>query len=335
MREQATSHDRRRVALENWLASILGEPPRLVAASSDASFRRYFRLQADDGTSLIAMDAPPARENTAQFIAVAKLMRTAGLHVPEVRAAAPEEGFALLSDLGAQTYLDVITEGHADGLIEDALTALVRWQAATRAGALPHYDAAILRRELALFREWYVERHLRRRFAAAQLKRWVRLCDALVRDARSQPQVFVHRDFILRNLMVSTPNPGILDFQDALVGPIAYDAASLFRDAFHSFDEARIAGWVRHYLALARAAGVPVPSEDADFTAMFDRIGVQRHLKVIGIFSRLAYRDGKPGYLAEIPRFLGYLHAVAPRYPDTAELLALLDVLEAGSECAR
>lgn len=320
--------DTRREALENWLHDVLSASLRLEPVSTDASFRRYYRLRADDGSSLIAMDAPPGEEDTAQFIAVDRFMAGAGLNVPAVRAAAPEQGFALLADLGTRTYLDAINAENAGQLMDDALAALVRWQAATSAGALPPYDENVLRRELALFPDWYVGRHLGQALTTAQRECWEGLCEALVTEALSQPQVFVHRDFILRNLMVSTPNPGVIDFQDALVGPIAYDVASLFRDAFHSFGEAFVGRGVRRYLELAREAGLPVPAEDARFFAMVDRIGMQRHLKVAGIFARLAYRDNKPQYLDEIPRFIGYLRAIAPRYADTAELVSLLDALE-------
>lgn len=320
--------DNRRAALAQWLHDILGGAPRLEPVSTDASFRRYFRLRVEDGSSLIAMDAPPAQENTAQFIAVGRLMAAADVHVPEVYAAEPAAGFALLSDLGTRTYLDAIESDNAERLIEDALAALVRWQAATRPDVLPRYDATTLRRELALFPDWYVERHLGRAFNVSRRKSWEQLCDTLVAEALAQPQVFVHRDFILRNLMASAPNPGVIDFQDALLGPLAYDVASLFRDAFYGFDEAFIEHGVWRYLKLARAAGIAVPADDASFTAMFDRIGLQRHLKVVGIFARLAYRDKKPKYLDEIPRFIGYLRQIAPRYPDTKPLMPLLDAFE-------
>jgi len=330
LKATATTGDPRRMALENWLARVLGAAPQLEPASSDASFRRYFRLNGPAGESLIAMDAPPAQENTPQFLAVAELMRAAGLHVPAVHAAVPGEGFALLEDLGTRTYLDAIDGDNAEGLVADALAALVRWQGATRPGALPPYDEAVLHRELALFPDWYAGRHLARRFTPAQRRDWDAVCAALVDAALSQPQVYVHRDFILRNLMASDPSPGVIDFQDALVGPIAYDVLTLFRDAFHRFEQDFIERGVSHYLALARAANLPVPSSDADFRRWFDLIGVQRHLKVAGIFARLAHRDGKPKYLAEIPRFLGYLRETAPRYAETEALVPLLDALENG-----
>ena len=323
-----TIHDSRLTALETWLSQVLGAPPHLEPVSSDASFRRYFRLSGINGASLIVMDAPPEHENTAQFLAVAGLMRGAGVHVPEIMAAAPDDGFALLSDLGARTYLDAIEEDNASALIIDALSALVRWQSATRPGALPPYDEIVLHRELALFPDWYVERHLGRRFTPDQRRVWERVCAALVSQAQAQTQVYVHRDFILRNLMVSDPNPGVIDFQDALVGPIAYDVLTLFRDAFHRFDPGLIEQGIAHYLELARAARLVVPV-DNEFRRWFDLIGVQRHLKVAGIFARLAHRDSKPKYLAEIPRFLGYLRETAPHYPETEALIPLLDALEA------
>ncbi len=325
-----TSAAARRAALERWLAGVMGASPRLAPASADASFRRYFRLSGPDGASLIAMDAPPEYEDTARFLAVAALMRDAGLHVPDVHAADAGQGFALLSDLGTQTYLDAIDAGNADGLIDAALSALVRLQAATRTGKLPPYDAAVLQRELDLFPDWYVCRHLGIRPGNAWMESWRGLCEALVAEALAQPQVYVHRDYILRNLMVSEPCPGVIDFQDALLGPLAYDVLTLFRDAFYSFDEGWIEKKVAQYLESARAAGLPVPARDEVFTRWFDLIGIQRHLKVAGIFARLAYRDGKARYLAEVPRFIGYLRAIAPRYRESEALIALLDELEAG-----
>jgi len=323
-----TSGDKRLAALEHWLAQTLGAVPRLAPASADASFRRYFRLSGQGGATLIAMDAPPEHEDTARFLAVAALMRDAGLHVPEVHAADAGQGFALLSDLGTQTYLDAVGTGSADALIDPALEALVHLQLATQPGQLPPYDAAVLQRELDLFPNWYISRHLGIQPGQTWMNAWHSLCKRLVTEALAQPQVYVHRDYILRNLMVSDPCPGVIDFQDALIGPIAYDVLTLFRDAFHSWDEDWIETEVARYLELARAAGLPVPADNARFMRWFDLIGIQRHLKVAGIFARLAYRDGKARYLAEVPRFLGYLRAIAPRYPETQPLVALLDDLE-------
>jgi len=320
--------DTRREALERWLDGVVARPYRLAPASADASFRRYFRVTPADGETRIAMDAPPEHEDTRQFLHVAGLMREAGLHVPEVFAADAARGFALLSDLGTRSYLDALGDGDADALFADAIDALVTWQLATRPGALPDYDAALLRRELDLFPDWYARGLLGRPVEGALGERWQEVRAALVREALAQPQVFVHRDFMVRNLMDCEPRPGVIDFQDAVVGPIAYDLLSLFRDAGLSWDEARVAGWVAQYVERARAAGLPVPPRDR-FTRMFDLIGVQRHLKVAGIFARLALRDGKRKYLAEIPRILGFLRAVAPRYPETAPLTAVLDGLQA------
>ena len=325
-----TSGDRRLAALKSWLGQVLGTVPELAPASADASFRRYFRLSSAGGATLIAMDAPPEHEDTARFIAVATLMREAGLHVPLVHKADPGQGFALLSDLGTRTYLDAIEAANAEPLIDAALEALVRLQSATQAGRLPPYDGSVLQRELDLFRNWYVGRHLGISPTEAWTDAWNALCRALLAEASAQPQVYVHRDYILRNLMISDPCPGVIDFQDALIGPIAYDVLTLFRDAFYSWDEDWVAAKVADYLDLAREAGLPVPAEDAVFMRWFDLIGVQRHLKVAGIFARLAYRDGKARYLVEVPRFLGYLRAIAPYYPETEGLVALLDDLEAG-----
>lgn len=323
----ARDTDSRRAELATWLAGELTGPFELVPASADASFRRYFRVALARGGTRIAMDAPPDKEDTRRFLHVAALMRAAGVHVPEVYAAAPERGFALLSDLGTLTYRDVIDESNADALFDDALDALVRWQRATRPGELPAYDEALLRGELELFPEWYAGRHLGRPFDAALRAEWEPLCAALVQAALAQPQVFVHRDFMIRNLMIADPRPGVIDFQDAVVGPLAYDVLSLLRDACITWPDERVGGWIRRYLDKARAARLPVPTDPAGFRRMFDLIGVQRHLKVAGIFARLAYRDGKPGYLAEVPRILAYLRAAAPRHRECAPLARILGAL--------
>lgn len=325
----ARDADPRRQELSAWLAGELRGHFELAPASADASFRRYFRVTLAGGETRIAMDAPPGKEDTGRFLHVAALMHAAGVHVPEVYAADPERGFVLLSDLGTLTYRDVIDETNADALFDDALDALVRWQCATRAGRLPAYDEVLLRDELELFPDWYAGRHLRRALDAGLRADWRALCATLVREALAQPQVFVHRDFMIRNLMVAEPRPGVIDFQDAVVGPIAYDVLSLFRDACITWPDERVAEWVARYLGKARAARLPVPADPAEFARDFDLIGVQRHLKVAGIFARLAYRDGKHGYLAEMPRILAYLHAAAPRYPECAPLVRILDALKA------
>lgn len=295
-------------------------------ASADASFRRYFRLEAG-GRSWVLMDAPPEQEDCRPFIHVAGLLHAAGLHGPEIVAQDLEQGFLLLTDLGRQTYLHVINEDNADALFADAITALIRWQQASRPGELPPYDEALLRRELALFPDWYVARHLQRRLTPAQAAQLQAVETHLVASALAQPRVYVHRDYMPRNLMISMPNPGILDFQDAVEGPISYDVVSLFRDAFLSWPEARVQRWVRQYWEQGRAAGLPLPASFETFYRDFEWMGTQRHLKVIGIFARINYRDGKPHYLGDVPRFIRYVRDTAGRYPELAPLIELFDEL--------
>jgi aminoglycoside/choline kinase family phosphotransferase len=324
----STADDPRLEALRAWLASQWpGETPTLEPASADASFRRYFRVRLRDGTRIV-MDAPPQREDTGPFIRVAALMREAGLHVPEVIAADREQGFLLLTDLGATTYLNALTEANADSLFADAITALIAWQRASRPGVLPPYDRALLQRELDLFPEWYVGRHLGTTLGEAQQAALSRIGSVLIDSALAQPQVHVHRDYMPRNLMLSTPNPGVLDFQDAVHGPITYDLASLFRDAFISWPEPRVIDWVARYWEQARRAGLPVDADFGEFYRAFEWMGLQRHLKVLGIFARIRYRDGKPAYLEDAPRFLRYAREVAVRYAALSPLLQLLDELE-------
>lgn len=294
-------------------------------ASADASFRRYFRIE-DQGQTWVLMDAPPEREDCRPFIRIAQLLLDAGLNAPRILAQDLEQGFLLLSDLGRQTYLQVFDEDNAEALMDDAITALVQWQLASRPGVLPEYDEALLRRELALFPDWYVARHLQRELSPAQRASLSAIEDRLVQSALAQPRVYVHRDYMPRNLMPASPNPGILDFQDAVYGPITYDLASLMRDAFWSWPEARIERWLARYQQQAREAGLPLP-EAAEFRRAFEWMGLQRHLKVIGIFARICHRDGKPHYLADVPRFIGYVRSVAARYPELAPLLQLFDEL--------
>ncbi|WP_272889553.1 aminoglycoside phosphotransferase family protein [Stutzerimonas stutzeri] len=298
----------------------------LIPASSDASFRRYFRWEAQ-GRSFILMDAPPPQENCRPFVSVAALLSSAGVNVPEILAQDLERGFLLLSDLGRKTYLDVIDEANADELFADAMRALLAFQTSPITSPLPSYDEALLRRELELFPEWYVQRHLGHRFSTTELDVWERLCRLLIDSALEQPRVLVHRDYMPRNLMLSEPNPGVLDFQDAVVGPVTYDITSLFKDAFLSWPEARVQGWLRSYWEVARSAGVPVQTDFEAFQRASDLMGLQRHLKVIGIFARICHRDGKPRYLADVPRFFAYIETVAARRPELAELSALLQGL--------
>ena len=301
-----------------------GEVPvgTLTPASSDASFRRYFRWQGA-GRSLILMDAPPPQEDCRPFVKVAERLAEAGVNVPQILAQDLEQGFLLLSDLGRQTYLEVIDAQNADQLFDDALQALLAFQRLPMDAPLPSYDDALLRRELQLFPEWYVLRHLGVELSEAQQAAWQRICVRLIDSALAQPRVLVHRDYMPRNLMLSAPNPGVLDFQDAVYGPVTYDVTCLFKDAFLSWPEARVRDWLAGYWQQARAAGIPLQAELDDFLRASDLMGVQRHLKVIGIFARICHRDGKPRYLDDVPRFFAYIDAVLARRPELAELAEL------------
>jgi len=326
--------DQRLLDLSAWLDQQLpelfarcgwGEVPtaELTAASSDASFRRYFRWQGGD-RSLIVMDAPPPQEDCRPFVKVAQMLDEAGVHVPQVLAADLQRGFLLLTDLGRQTYLDVIDAGNADKLFDDAIEALLKFQLQPVAQAMPAYDEALLRRELQLFPEWYVQRHLGHALSEAQQGAWERICRLLIDSALAQPRVLVHRDYMPRNLMISEPNPGVLDFQDAVLGPVSYDITSLFKDAFLSWPEPQVRAWLEVYWGRARAAGVALPESFEEFLRASDLMGVQRHLKVIGIFARICHRDGKPRYLADVPRFFAYIEAVLARRPELGELRQLI-----------
>ena len=315
-------------ALDAWLrARLSGAPFRIERASTDASFRRYFRVFLDDRT-LIAMDAPPAREDSRPFVKVAGLLREAGLNAPIILEADIEQGFLLVTDLGTRSYLDALQEGDPRPLFADAATALVHWQAASKPGVLPEYGEALLRRELALFPDWYVGRHLGVELTAAQRESLEGVFRVVLARNLAEPRVYVHRDFMPRNLMVASPNPGILDFQDAVHGPIGYDIACLFRDAYLSWDEERVLDGTIRYWEKARRAGLPVRSDFGEFWRDVEWMGLQRHLKVLGIFARLHYRDGKSGYLEDTPRFVGYVRHAASRYRELDPLARLLDQLE-------
>jgi len=321
--------DSRRAAVESWLAAQLrGARFSLTPASVDASFRRYFRATLPDGRSYVVMDAPPDQEDCRPFVHVARLLRAAGVHAPEVHAEDLAQGFLLLGDLGTQTYLQELNADNAARLLGDATDALLRWQLATRPGELPPYDEALLRREMNLFPEWYVLRHLKVTLSDSQKNSLEQIFRLLVKSALAQPAVYVHRDYMPRNLMVSDPNPGVLDFQDAVLGPITYDMVSLLRDAFVSWDEERVLGWSVRYWEKAKRAGLPVETGFAEFWRAFEWMGLQRHLKVLGIFARINYRDAKPKYLEDTPRFLRYARAVSERYAALAPLARLLDELE-------
>jgi len=332
-------HDVRLQALNVWLAEQLahlfqnqgwGPVPAgcLTAASSDASFRRYFRWAAD-GRSFIVMDAPPPQENCRPFVEIAHLLGSADVNVPVIHAQDLERGFLLLRDLGNHTYLDVISADNADGLFDDAIEALLAFQQLPLQAPLPSYDVALLRRELELFPEWYVGRELGLGLNNEQQAMWQRVSTLLIDSALAQPKVLVHRDYMPRNLMQSAPNPGVLDFQDAVYGPVTYDITCLFTDAFLRWPQARVQGWLKAYWQRAQAKGVPVQADFEDFLRARDLMGVQRHLKVIGIFARICHRDGKPRYLADVPRFFAYIDEVIARRPELAELDTLIESLQA------
>lgn len=274
------------------------------------------------------MDAPPSQENSAPFVKVARLMADCGLNVPTVIASDLLQGFLLLSDLGKTTYLEALDDATADTLFDAATNALVQWQLASRDNVLPPYDEALLRRELALFPEWYVSTHLGVQLDSSQHETMQRMFDLIIQDNLAQPLTYVHRDFMPRNLMVCEPNPGILDFQDAVYGPVSYDVVSLFRDAFISWDEQRVLDWVVRYWEKARKVKLPVRSDFGEFYREFEWMGLQRHLKVLGIFARIRYRDGKPAYLEDADRFVTYIRTVTQRYSALAPLGGLFDALE-------
>ena len=325
----------RQAAFGRWLAPLAAaqgwDPATLRVASADASARRYLRLAGPGGRSAIVMDAPPELIDSRPFLAMAGRIAEAGLHAPQVLAADAQEGFVLLEDLGARSYLEALREAdgaEANRLMRDAIRALVHWQQHIDAAALPPYDEAFLRRELALFPEWCVEKEFGLAWGDTQRARWQKVCDRLVASALAQPVVAVHRDYMPRNLMVADPNPGILDFQDALAGPITYDIASLLRDAFVSWDEERELDWAVRYWEAARKACLPVDEDFGEFWRQLEWMGLHRHLKVMGIFCRLKLRDGKPGYRADLPRFFAYATKVAMRYQPLAPLLALLEPMQ-------
>jgi hypothetical protein len=329
----ASADDARFGLLSAWVAATVGGNELAFApASADASFRRYFRITPAAAwrghASLIAMDAPPPMEDCRPYLRVAQLLADAGVHAPQILAADVERGFLLLSDLGTRTYLAELDLVSAPRLYSDAIDALIRWQVATRAGTLPPYDEALLARELALFPAWYVERHLARTLSPAQAQTLAQAFRLILDNNLAQPQVYVHRDYHSRNLMVSDPNPGVLDFQDAVTGPITYDLVSLLRDAYVAWDEERQLDWAVRYWERARKAGLPVDADFAAFWRDFEWMGVQRQLKVLGIFARLHHRDGKAAYLGDLPRVMAYLRAACARYRALGALLALIDELE-------
>lgn len=320
-------------ALQDWAARQLeGDSIDIAPASADASFRRYFRVTAK-GRDYIVMDAPPAHEDCRPFIAIARLFADAGVHVPQVLAQDLDQGFLLLTDLGDTTYLSALNEAGSDQGVARALylasnDALIRIQQASRPGVLPDYDRTLLTRELMLFPDWYVAKHLGVEMKDDQKAILDTVFERILTNNLAQPQVYVHRDWHSRNLMVSEPNPGILDFQDAVYGPITYDLASLYRDAYVQWDEEQQLDWVIRYWEKARAVRLPVPEDFGAFWRDFEWMGAQRHIKVLGIFARLYHRDGKDGYLKDMPLVMSYLRRVCERYDELKPLLFLLDGLQ-------
>ncbi|MDP1935276.1 MAG: phosphotransferase [Nitrosomonas sp.] len=315
--------------LENWVKEQFPEKPfTLQPASADASFRRYFRVSFKDQT-LIAMDAPPQQEDCTPFIQVAKILAATGVHVPKIVAKNLDQGFLLLSDLGDTTFLQALNNqmDSADQLYGDAIDALIKLQLSQQVEGLPGYDEELLLKELNLFPDWYVAKHLRVAITEIQQAVLQSIFTRIIQNNIAQPQVLVHRDYHSRNLMVTSPNPGIIDFQDAVVGPITYDLVSLFKDAYIRWDEERILDWMIRYWEKARKAGLPVPTDFAEFYRDFEWMGVQRHIKILGVFTRLYYRDGKESYLNDLPLVMEYLRKTCKRYRELHLLLNLLDEL--------
>ena len=323
---------KRRKQIEAWLAALWpGRTFSLAPASADASFRRYFRAKLDDGTTRIVMDAPPANEDCRPWLHVQQLFQAAGAHVPEVLAQDLERGFLLLSDLGDTTYLQALNAGNAAPLYADAIGALVNIQQASRPGVLPEYDRALLRRELELFPQWFLSRHHRMVLTESEQQSLEAVFERILAVNLAEPKVFVHRDYHSRNLMhvlSSGDNPGIIDFQDAVYGPISYDMVSLLKDAYIEWDEDLALDWLVRYWEQARKAGLPVRADFGDFFRDYEWMSVQRHIKVLGIFARLWHRDGKDSYLKDLPLVARYLRKTCERYSELSPLRKLLDRLE-------
>ncbi len=321
----------RQEQIKTWLAGLwAGEDFSLAAASADASFRRYFRARRGDGKSFVIMDAPPANEDCRPWLHVQRLFHAAGVHVPEVLAEDLERGFLLLSDLGDQTYLQALTAENAGPLYGDAISALVDIQLASRPGMLPDYDHALLRRELDLFPEWFLARHHGIALDADDRRAIDEVFGRIIATNLAEPKVYVHRDYHSRNLMRidGAGNPGIIDFQDAVYGPISYDMVSLLKDAYVEWDEDIALDWLIRYWEQARRAGLPVAGDFGEFYRSYEWMGVQRHVKVLGIFARLWHRDGKDGYLKDLPLVARYLRKACERYAELSPLRHLLDRVE-------
>lgn len=323
----------RQKQIKTWLAALWpGRGFSLAPASADASFRRYFRVTLDDQSTRIVMDAPPANEDCRPWLHVQQVFQAAKAHVPEVLAQDLEQGFLLLSDLGDKTYLQALDADNAGALYADAITTLVSIQQASRPDVLPEYDRALLRRELELFPEWYLGRYHELVLTDIEKNAIETVFDRILAVNLAEPKVFVHRDYHSRNLMhVGGPgagNPGVIDFQDAVYGPISYDMVSLLKDAYIEWDEDLALDWLVRYWEQARKAGLPVASDFGEFFRDYEWMGVQRHVKVLGIFARLYHRDGKNGYLKDMPLVARYLRKACERYAELGALRKLLDRVE-------
>ncbi|MFL6708165.1 MAG: aminoglycoside phosphotransferase family protein [Massilia sp.] len=331
-----TSADARLVQLTSWLDTLgLVQAGSRRPASSDASFRRYFRfdvmpaMQDKLGATLIAMDAPPERENVPAFIHVAGLLLEAGVNVPAIVARDVPNGFLLLSDLGTTTYLARLDADNAAFMYSDAVDALIKFQLTSAAGVLPEFDRAFVLREMNLFPEWFIGKHLGVTMTPEQQQQLDTVFEAITSNVLAQQQVFMHRDFHSRNLMwMEQNNPGVLDFQDAVYGPITYDLGSLFRDAYIQWDEEMVLDWVVRYWQSAKKVGLPVNPDIDAFYRDFEFMALQRHLKILGIFCRLNYRDSKDIYMGDLPTVLDYVRKTANRYTVLKPLVRLLDALE-------
>jgi N-acetylmuramate 1-kinase len=329
---ESTMTDTRLDTLRTWLKALQPswqlDLESLTPASADASFRRYFRLESKKPgfKTLIVMDAPPQHEPLDAFIQVDILFSDAGIHVPAILEQNLSDGFLLLSDLGTTTYLNQLNSDTANELYRDATRALVQMQLASKPGVLPNYDEKLLRRELDLFPEWYLQKHLHIELSDQQKSQIQQAFTLIIENNLAQAKVYVHRDYHSRNLMVTQENnPGVIDFQDAVYGPITYDASSLWRDAYIAWPEERVIDWVVKFWEEGRRAGLPMPNDFGEFYRDFEWMGLQRHLKVLGIFARLFHRDGKDGYLNDIPLVLEYAIATANRYIELKPLLRILE----------
>ena len=332
----SAAKDARLARLAEWLGSLdLVDAASLRPASSDASFRRYFRLDVVPalrdklGATLVAMDAPPERENVPAFIHVQGLLQAAGVTVPVIVARDVDNGFLLLSDLGTTTYLQRLDADNAAFMYSDAVDALIKFQMTSQAGVLPEFDRAFVLREMNLFPEWFIGRHLGVEMNDIQRAQLDKVFEAITANVLAQQQVYMHRDFHSRNLMfLDQGNPGVLDFQDAVFGPVTYDLASLLRDAYIQWDEDFVLDWVVRYWQSAKGVGLPVNPDIDAFYRDFEYMALQRHLKILGLFCRLNYRDGKPVYMGDLPTVMDYVRKTANRYTELKPLARLLDLFE-------